>query len=238
MKITGYLIGRTQGGNGYQGIVIGSRTAFIVNSKVVFSYIGATQTNYVVSFTLTYSGKSHTDFQDISTSAKIWVKIPSLSNGTTIYITYGNAISTGSPTNVFDLYEDFTSLDLTTKWETNASGNISSAKNNFQFINTTFTYIRTRSTFFSTLDIQVEPLVSSSSGTAIPETVIRSNGANNYGMKVRCDCRSGQKQGKLLNNPYTTWYFANTGGTLTETTPGPTNGITGYFPIKITPQNY
>ncbi|OQB02798.1 MAG: hypothetical protein BWY21_02219 [Parcubacteria group bacterium ADurb.Bin216] len=101
---------------------------------------GAVLTSYPVYFTLTYDSDMKSDFGDLrftasngttllnywieskinSTTAKIWVKVPSLpTSGTTIYAYFGNPSfseqSSGSGT--FELYDDFIGSSLSTsKW--------------------------------------------------------------------------------------------------------------------------
>ena len=93
---------------------------------------GATLTNYQVDMTVTHAGSMRADFGDLrffdgttgnvgdllpyyvesyslSTSARIFVKVPSIPNGgTTIYMAYGNAALTSQsdPDNTLLLYED------------------------------------------------------------------------------------------------------------------------------------
>jgi hypothetical protein len=53
----------------------------------------------------------------------------------------------------------------------------------------------------------VEASLASSSGTAIPEIIMRGNTSTNIGIKVRADCRAPTEGGvgTFLNNPFNNW---------------------------------
>ncbi len=97
-------------------------------------------TNYQVKLTIPFVANMRGDFGDLrftssdgstplsywiesytaSTSAVVWVKVPSLSSGnTTIYMYYGNSWTTtlSNGTNTFDFFDDFSAASIdTTKW--------------------------------------------------------------------------------------------------------------------------
>lgn len=156
-----------------------------------------------------------------SSSAKVWLRVPTLSTSTRIYVHSKYTASTGDATQVFPLYDNFAGTSLnTTRW--GSSGTVAVA-NYLRFSSTAYSYIYTKSTQ-SQLgignDVVVEASVMSESGEAIPEIAVRSTIATNAGIKGRWDCRAGdytatypndvRGMGGILYNPYTAWAFAST----------------------------
>ncbi|NTW31485.1 MAG: DUF2341 domain-containing protein [Bacteroidetes bacterium] len=107
---------------------------------------GGALTNYQISLTVTYvAGKMKSDFSDLrftdgsctllnywidtytaSTTASVWVKVPSIPTaGTNIFMYYGNSLasSLSSATNTFDLYDDFNAGSFNSSmWTTTSTG--------------------------------------------------------------------------------------------------------------------
>lgn len=212
-------------------IDIGTFTGKTIPTTVTLSNSGEALTDYAINFTLNYKSSYGSTFQDLrfyneatntvlshwyesvtnGTSVDVWLKIPSFTNGTRIKVSTGNSASSGTPSSVFPLYEDFSSFDTTNKWT--VSGSYSASTNNFQFTNTTFTYAITKSNY--PMDMVLETSLSSGSANAIPEFILRGNTTNNTGIKSRVDCRAPTGQagvGSYLNNPFASWsvlYFPN-----------------------------
>lgn len=184
---------------------------------------GGPLTDFVVNYTLNYKNAFAANFQDLrfydtttntllthwyesvvnSSNANVWLRIPSLVNGMKVGITVGNSSTSGNPSNIFPLYEDFSSLNTSSKWTSN--GGFTSASNNFEFNSGNYTYLVTQSNYPG--DFVLETVVRSSSGQAIPEFVLRGNISSNIGIKARADCRPGTNTGSYLNNPlvFPTW---------------------------------
>jgi hypothetical protein len=114
---------------------------------VIVRYLASALTNYQVKLTVPYVANMRADFGDLrftssdgstqlsywiesytaSSSAVVWVKIPSFPAGnTTIYMYYGNpwTNTTGNGTNTFDFFDDFSAASIdTAKWTiTDATG--------------------------------------------------------------------------------------------------------------------
>jgi len=111
---------------------------------------GSALTNYQVKLTVAYDSDMQADFDDLrftssngttelsywlesktnSSTATIWVKIPSLASGSnTIYVYYGNAsaASASNGDNTFVFFDDFSGASIsTTKWTISGSPTISS----------------------------------------------------------------------------------------------------------------
>ncbi|MCK9578312.1 DUF2341 domain-containing protein [bacterium] len=107
---------------------------------------GSTLTDYQISLDIAYDSDMQADFDDIrftdsnaslllsywiesktdSSTAKVWVKIPSIpTSGTTVYLYYGNssAVSTANGDNTFAFFDDFSSSSLdSSKWTINGTG--------------------------------------------------------------------------------------------------------------------
>jgi hypothetical protein len=154
-------------------------------------------------------------FESVSNSstAIVWVQVPSLTNGTYIDVYNGYPSSTGNGKAVFPLFDDFTttaSID-TTNWTVSGA----SISNNALLLgNGVFSYISHKSTQNQLgigQDIVVESRIQSQSGSAVIEMAIRSSVATNNGIKGRMDCRSTFKGGKggILSGPYMDWVILN-----------------------------
>jgi hypothetical protein len=202
----------------------------MVNSYYTFLHVyntGDALTDYVANFSLNYKQAFSNNFQDLrfydttsdtllshwyesvvnNSNANVWIRVPSLVNGMKIGITVGNTATTGTPESVFPLYEDFSSLNTTTKWTSN-SGAFTSASNNFAMTSTGFTYLVTQSNYPG--DFVLETNVRSSSSNAIPELVMRGNISSNIGIKARVDCRTENGNiGSYLNTPFANWQVLN-----------------------------
>ena len=107
---------------------------------IIISNLGSTLTDYQVNFTVTYDSDMQVDFDDLrftssdgltelnywiesktdSTTASVWVKIPTLANGdNTIYMYYGNpsATSMSNGDNTFIFFDHFLGSQVdTNKW--------------------------------------------------------------------------------------------------------------------------
>lgn len=189
---------------------------------------GGALTDYVANFSLNYKQAFSNNFQDLrfydtttntllshwyesvvnNSNANVWIRVPSLVNGMKIGITVGNSATVGTPASVFPLYEDFSSLNTSTKWTSN-NGSFTSASNDFAMTSGGFTYLVTQSNYPG--DFVLESSVRSSSANAIPELVLRGNIGSNIGIKTRADCRTnvGGGIGSFLDNPFIlgTWNF-------------------------------
>jgi len=197
------------------------------NSYYTFLHVyntGGALTDYVANFSLNYKQAFSSDFQDLrfydttsdtllshwyesvsnNSNANVWIRVPSLVNGMKIGITVGNSATVGTPASVFPLYEDFSSLNTTTKWTSN-NGAFTSASNNFAITSASSTFLVTQSNYPG--DFVLETVVRSSAEGAIPEFVLRGNISSNIGIKARADCRPWMNTGSYLNNPFVfgTW---------------------------------
>lgn len=190
---------------------------------------GTALSDFVVNFSLGYKASYAANFQDLrfrdqstgtilshwyesvtnSSTANVWLKVPTLTNGRIINVLTGNSATSGNPLNVFPLYEDFSAFDATNKWFASSSF-YSASTNNFQINTTSFMYVTTRANF--TANIVVEARIASSSGNAIPEIIMRGNTSTNTGIKVRADCRPAGDGGVggFLNTPFNNWNFLQT----------------------------
>lgn len=222
--VPGYGIGVLGVSSINNPIDIGSFTGKAIPTTITLSNSGQALTNFAVNFTLNYKSSYGTTFQDLrfydeatntllshwyesvtnGTSANVWLKLPTFTNGTRIKVSTGNSSSTGTASSVFALYEDFSSFDTTNKW-TVAGGAYSSATNNFQYTSTTFSYAVTKSNY--PMDMVVETFTSTGSANAIPEFILRGNIAANTGIKARVDCRTPASGGvgSYLNAPFVSW---------------------------------
>lgn len=197
---------------------------------------GAALTDWPVKITLPYKASYAANFQNIrfverstgtfinhwfesvvdSTTAVVWIKVPTLTNGMVIDVYTGYSSTTGDGKSVFPFFDDFrsqSSLD-TTLW--NSSGSLSVSGGSLKFTTATFSYLVSKSTQSQLgigQDIVIESSINSTSTNHIPEMAIRSstttiNSATN-GIKGRMDCRGGR--GGILNNPFgPTWSILNT----------------------------
>ena len=181
--VPGYSIGVAGIASLSNPISVGDFTGKTIPTTITLSNSGQSLTDYAINFTLNYKSAFSNTFQDLrfydegtnalishwyesvtnGTSANVWLKVPTFANGTRIKISSGNASSSGTPSSVFSLYEDFSSFDTTNKW-TVAGGSYTTASNNFQMTSTTFTYVVTKSNY--PMDMVVEAYLSSSSATA------------------------------------------------------------------------
>ena len=151
-------------------------------STSTYSGAGAnTLTNYQVKVPVTYASGMNADFSDLrftssdgttlldywiesstaSTSAVVWVEIPTIVDSAKIYMYYGksDATTVSNGTNTFPLFDDF-SGDLS-KWTTGGGGTvaISSGRINFSggtYTNNTFFKSNTTFPFSSTSGYAVE----------------------------------------------------------------------------------
>jgi hypothetical protein len=205
-------------------IDIGSFAGKTIPTTITLSNSGQAHTDFAVNFTLNYKSSYDSTFQDLrfydettntllshwyesvtnGTSANVWLKTPTLTNGTRIKVSTGNSSSTGTASSVFSLYEDFSSFDTINKWTTSSAAYTVSA-NNFQFTSGTFTYAITKSNY--PMDMVYESSLSSATSNAIPEFILRGNTTNNTGIKARADCRDTLfgGVGSFLNNPFGGW---------------------------------
>jgi len=224
--LPGYSIGLSSMPIKFNQIGIGNFIGKTIPTTITISNSGSSLTDFVVNFSLGYKASYATNFQDLrfydettgtllshwyesvsnSSSANVWLKVPTLTNGRRIKVTTGNASSTGSASSVFPLYEDFSAFDATNKWFA-SSGSYSTSTNNFQFTGGAFMYVTTRANYPT--DMVVEASVASSSGSAIPEIIMRGNTSTNIGIKVRGDCRSSNNggTGSFLFGPFSNWGF-------------------------------
>lgn len=203
-------------------------SSFLGKSKspttITLNNSGTALTDYVINFSLGYKASYAANFQDLrfrdqstgtilshwyesvtnSSSANVWLKVPTFTNGRIINVLTGNSATSGDPLNVFPLYEDFSSFDATNKWFASSSS-YSASTNNFQFNTTSFMYVTTRANFIA--NIVVEARIASSSVNAIPEIIMRGNTSTNTGIKVRADCRaiSPGGVGSYLDAPFSGW---------------------------------
>lgn len=102
----------------------------LLNTVITDQYL----LDYQVKVSIPYYSDFRTDFQDIrilntdntvlnhyiekvipGVSADVWVKVPVYTNNLILTVTYGNALSIGDASTVFDLYDTFNTLD-TNKW--------------------------------------------------------------------------------------------------------------------------
>lgn len=119
------------------------------SGTVIVRYLAPTLTNYQTKITVPYVSGMKADFSDLrftssdgttelsywiesytaSTSAVVWVKVPSLVSGSnTIYMYYGNssATTTSSGDNTFVFFDDFSGTSFnSTKWDTLNSPTVS-----------------------------------------------------------------------------------------------------------------
>jgi len=222
----GYSIGVSGVPSTTSQIGLGNFTGKTVPTTITISNSGGTLTDFVVNFNLSYKSSYASTFQDLrfydeqtrtllshwyetvsnSSSASVWLKVPSLTNGRRIKVTTGNSSTNGTASSVFPLYEDFSSFDATNKWLV-SGGSYSVSTNNFQFTSGTFTYVVTRNNFQA--DMVVEAAISSGNGNAIPEIIMRGNTSTNAGIKMRGDCRGPGYGGvgPYLYNPFNNWHM-------------------------------
>jgi hypothetical protein len=183
---------------------------------------GATLTDFTIKITLPYTSLYRTDFQDVrfidqetnttlpfwiesvnsNVSASMWLRVPTLADGRLLVIKPGNDLSTGSPYDVFPVYDDFTNFDESAKWAAAGSGTVTLNSNEFSFnqFGPTIRYTRTN---FPTTDLSVEARIRSSSANGIPEIFCRANIVNNYGIKGRVDCRTTEAGiGTFVDRPF------------------------------------
>ena len=202
---------------------------------------GTALTDYQTGITVSYvSGEMNSDFSDLrfkdgsgntlsywiesytaSSTAKVWVKVPSIAAGgtTTLYMYYGNtqASSASNGPNTFIFFDDF-SGDLS-KWTKEKDGaNISIVSGYLEcgggttsapYGHTVLGSIASYSSFTSGI---IEGKVYLSTD-GIAEIGYRGNYAANTGYKSRMDNRAGQGIGNLIW-PYVVgnWTFISTGG--------------------------
>ena len=190
---------------------------------------GSTLFNHQINFTLNYDISYSSNFQNIrildsdnitildyyleniinNVSVSVWVKVPSLTSTKTLYIVSGYSNYIGNPFNVFDVFDDFTSLD-TTKWE--LLGGTPTISNGAVYVpNGTIwnnkCFLITKS--FLPIDFTCDLKCFASGTNIIPEVCLRlgTYGINNNGVSVRVDTRGpgNSGMGVILNNPYNDW---------------------------------
>lgn len=251
--VPGYGIG-VQGVSSINNpIDIGSFAGKAIPTIITLSNSGQVLTDFVVNFTLNYKSSYDSTFQDLrfydeatntllshwyesvsnGTSANVWLKSPSLTNGTRVKVSTSNSSSTGSASSVFPLYDNFTSFDTTNKWTT-SSASYTVSTNNFQFTSGTITYVVTKSNY--PMDMVVETSLSSGSANAIPEFILRGNTTTNTGVKARADCRAPASGGvgSILNNPFSGWVALYTPVNYSF----PSNGTFQKFKFSASSSNY
>jgi hypothetical protein len=195
------------------------------STTITLNNSGSALTDHVINFSLAYNASYATNFQDLrfrdettgtilqhwyesvsnSSSANVWLKVPTLTNGRRINVTTGNASTTGNPSSVFPLYENFSAFDTTNIW-TASTASYTASTNNFQFTSGgPFVYMVTRSNYPA--NMVVEANLSSGNGNAIPEIIMRGNISTNTGIKARADCRGPGDGGvgSFLFNPFNNW---------------------------------
>jgi hypothetical protein len=197
-------------------------------TTITLSNNGAALANWPIKVTLPYKSSYAANYQNLrffvdgtminhwyesvtnSSTAAVWLQVPSLANGTFVDVYSGFASSPGNGKSVFPLFDDFSSgstIDTNT-WT--VGGNISVSNSTLVQSDGVFAYIsskQTQSQLGIGQDVVVESRLMSQSANAIPEIAIRSSIANNTGIKGRMDCRGGNLlgMGGILNNPYNTW---------------------------------
>ena len=199
---------------------------------------GTALTDYQINTSVSYvSGKMNSDFSDLrfkdssgnilsywiesymaSTSAQVWVKVPSIaaSGTTTIYMYYGSATatSTSNGSNTFVFFDDF-SGDLS-KWNAHivygavginssvgypapcleVSGGTTSGNYGFTAIGTDASYSAFQD---GIIEADIYPATN-----ALPEIIFRGVNASNAGYKGRWDCRTGTETPWMMS-PYNGW---------------------------------
>ena len=206
------------------------------SNTIILSNSGGALTNFQIKVPILYDSSFRSDFLDIrvydsdntalyyyienvvyGVSADLWVKVPSLTNGKVLYLTSGNSLSSGDPNNVFDMYDNFSVLDTSTKWRLstiwNSTGTSPVIENNYLKCDRSIT--DTNVSGLETLndmpiDCVVELKASVKTNTAIPALFFRGNSSNNNGIQVRFDTRGSSVDaclGAIINKPYTvsTW---------------------------------
>jgi hypothetical protein len=217
---------------------------FSSNYYVVLSNSGADLVNFQIKITVPYQSIFRSDFRDMrildtdntilnyyienvipSTSADIWVKVPIFSNNKILRIIAENTPSSGDPNSVFDLYDNFNTLD-TTKWKLstawNSTGTAPIVENGYlkcsRFSNDT-NVSGIESTSNVPLDSVIELKTCAIGTQTIPAVFFRGNHAygNNYGIQIRYDTRGGAGSGlgAVVNKPYGSWDVALSNGSST-----------------------
>jgi hypothetical protein len=225
----GYSIGVAGVPSTSSQIGIGNFTGKTIPTTITINNSGGTLTDFTVNFTLNYKATYASTFQDLrfydeqtrtllshwyetvsnGSSANVWVRLPSLTNGMRIKVTTGDSLTTGTPSSVFPLYENFSSFNTSTVW-TASTASYTASTDNFQFTSGgPFVYMVTRSNYPA--NMVVEANVSSGNVNAIPEIIMRGNISANTGIKTRVDCRAAAAggTGSYLNTPFSGWNILN-----------------------------
>ncbi len=152
---------------------------WLKRKSITVSNSGSSLTDYQVNLTVAYDSDMQTDFDDLrfttsdgitelnywlesktdSTTAKIWVKIPTLVNGdNTIYMYYGNAsVATASDGDeTFTFFDDFSGSAIdTSKWTVDSSTGFSVGSGVLTGTNTTGR-IRSIQTFGTGVSLEIK----------------------------------------------------------------------------------
>ena len=205
------------------------------DKRIILNNSGAVLTNFQIKVSISKQPSFRSDFLDVrvidedgsslsyyieniifDVSADIWIKVPSFTNGRVLTLTCRNSPgSYGDPDKVFDMYDNFTTLNTSNKWRLSTTWNSNGTEcdpvieNNYlkcdrNIVDENVSGIETLNDM--PIDCIVELKTSVKTNNIIPAVFFRGNSASNNGVQVRFDTRGTGLDsclGAIINKPYT-----------------------------------